>query len=112
MRLSLFPLPEAQVVRTAATSNRTRKRHYVVAGSASFNDRLNVSCPSVQCRSLLNCPIVPLIYARNAGAAAANVIQNGFRHFEPDAKALQAGRDSAAQIMDAPRNERRSLRTG
>ena len=62
--------------------------------------------------ALLGCPIVPLIDPGNAAAAAADMVQNRFRHFEPHAKALQAGGDGSAQIVHAPWNERRGACAG
>jgi hypothetical protein len=37
-------------------------------------------------------------------AAAADMVQNRFRNFEPDGEPLQSRGDGTTQIVDAPRN--------
>jgi hypothetical protein len=49
-----------------------------------------------------------LIDSGDAGAAAADVVEYRFCHFEPDAQTLQACRDRPAQIVNAPRREART----
>ena len=63
---------------------------------ATFRNRQHMSRPTIERCALLGSPIVTLIDAGNAAAAATNVVQNGFCNFEPDAKPLQAGGDGAA----------------
>jgi hypothetical protein len=52
--------------------------------------------PGVECSPFLVCPIVSLIDPGDASAAAADVVQYRFRHFEPHAKTLQPGGNGAA----------------
>ena len=68
--------------------------------------------PCVERSALLGCPIVTLIDPGNSAAAAADMVQNRFRHFKPHTKALQAGGDCAAQIVHAPRDKRRRACAG
>jgi hypothetical protein len=44
-------------------------------------------------------PVVPLVHAGDAAAAAADVVQHRFGYFEPNAYVLQAGGDGSAQIV-------------
>src|SRR3990167_3200101 len=62
----------------------------------------NMRRPQIQRRSLFVGPIMPLVDADDPGLAAADMVQDRFRHFEPNAELLQPGRDSAAQIVQAP----------
>jgi hypothetical protein len=43
-------------------------------------------------------------------AAACGIVEHSFPHFEAHAKALQAGGDGAAQIVQCPRDKRRTRR--
>jgi hypothetical protein len=76
-----------------------------------------LSRPGVERGALLGCPIVPLVRAGDAAAAAADVVRHRFGHFEPDAKTLQSGCDGPAQIVQAqivqcPRDKKRSSSAG
>jgi hypothetical protein len=50
-----------------------------------------------------------VVDARNAGPAAAAVVQNRLGDFEPDAQVLQAGGNRSPQIVNASRYYRRGL---
>ena len=55
------------------------------------------AAPGVEGGALLRRPVVALIDPGDAGAAAADVIEHRFRHFEPHAEARQSGLDRTAQ---------------
>jgi hypothetical protein len=73
--------------------------HDVVTSIAARAQPLNVRRPCVERRALFLRPIVALIDANYARAAARNVIEQGFRDFELNAQPLQAGREAAAKIV-------------
>ena len=88
------------------------QHHDVTGGGLAFYNRSYMRGPRVKCRTFFGGPIVPLIDASNAAAAAADMVQNGLRHFEPHTKPLQAGSDGAAQIVHVPWNEPRQACAG
>ena len=80
-------------------SPRPRQLHHVVRRGPSLCYCEHVSRPCVERSALLGCPIVALVHAGDAAAAAADVVQHRFGYFEPNAYVLQAGGDGSAQIV-------------
>ena len=57
--------------------------------------------PKIEGLALFELPVMPLIYACDAGARAAHVVQHGLGDFEADSKALKTCCERPAKIMQS-----------
>ena len=64
------------------------KSRHVPFRLTSLDDRGDMRAPGVERCAFLIGPVVALVDADNAGAAARDVIESGFSHFEADAEPL------------------------
>jgi hypothetical protein len=64
-------------------SARPRQPHHVVSWHPLLGDRQHMGRPRVERGALLGCPIVTLVHAGHAAAAAPDVVEHGLRHPEP-----------------------------
>jgi hypothetical protein len=96
----------------ASDSAHPQQRHHVGVSRSPLDHCHDVSSPCIEGRTLLDRPVMTLIDARNASAAAADMVQNRLGDFETDSQALQAGGKRSPQIVNAPRYNRSGARAG
>jgi hypothetical protein len=77
-------------------------RRDVVSCRSSLDDGSNALTPGIQGGPLLIRPFVALVEANNPGAAPGNMVENCLSYLKPDTEFLEAGGDSAAQIVERP----------
>jgi hypothetical protein len=68
----------------------------------------NVAAPSVERRPLFISETMPLINSHNSAPGAGDVSEDGLDRLQAGAEALKAGRNRAAEIVNAPGRDRRA----
>ena len=66
-----------------------------------------MSAPRLECRPLLRVELMPLIDTDDAGAASADMAENGLDYLETKYAALHASSDGTPQVMNTPRRNPR-----